>query len=731
MHNRYIQVISGKATYTNIALRLTAILLLGCLGVAAITGTVSAAPTITTTYLANGQVNSYYTASLSATYTGSLTWSLSSGSLPPGLVLSGGMIQGTPTAQGSYSFTLTATDSTGSTSQAYTLTITAPALTFSTTSLSTATVGQPYSASVYATGGTGTITYSLTSGNLPSGLMFNSGIISGTPSQGTAGYYNFTVTATSGSSTGTQTYSLLVEKGYYDVFVLISSGLVDGQTRLYVDNSIKATLRGGESVKLTRLDPDVITNISVDPTVTSSGRTDVRYKAEQSSVSVRSGIGQVQFTYNPEYYVDVKSDPSGIASVSGSGWYREGVPLTVTAPDQVEKDADSQYRFAYWFTPSNDKIKSTSLNVNVSQSGKYLATYDLYYRINVISEYGNIKGGGWQKSGTVAQWNVMVTEVPMSGILGFFGGKYRPQLPSGSETVDGPKTITVKWDPDYTIPAITIPLTILIIAGIVWGIYSMTRRRGPQAQPFPYQPPAYVPPPPPPPVYPTYQPMAPPPPQPAAVPPPQTTVVMIGDGLKKGGPQSTREQLMEKFGELLQKYEDELAVGRDLPSGSSTSVADVPEISTILDKKSLPAPDIVEGAEVAAISKAAQVEECGTTTKKLLRTVVSHWRNTNIKPIVVIPGDKKSAALAGGRTVTWAREKYNEWELHICKLPTGHKGIHKGSTEIVYSLIDTINEEINYGPKQPLKPPVPHYTDGMPELDIPASQIIPADNLPA
>lgn len=724
-------MIAGKATYTNIAARFTAILLSIFLAIIAIPVSVAAAPTITTTYLASGQVNSYYTAYLSATpASGTVSWSLTSGSLPPGLTLAGSVIQGTPTTMGSFSFTLTATDASGSASQAYTLTITAPAITFSTTSLTTATVGQPYSASISATGGTGTITYSMTSGTLPSGLMFNSGIISGTPAQGTAGYYNFTITATSGASTGSQTFSLLVEKGYYDVFVLISSGLADGQTRLYVDNSLKATLRGGESVKLTRLDPDVITNISVDQTVTSSGRTDVRYKAEQSSVSVRSGVNQVQFNYHPEYYVDVKSDPAGIASVSGTGWYREGVPLTVTAPDQIEKDADSQYRFAYWFTPSNDKIKSTSLNVMVTQSGKYLATYDLYYRINIISEFGNIKGGGWQKSGTVTSWNVLVNEVPMSGILGFFGGKYRAQLPSGSETVDGPKTITVKWDPDYTIPAITIPLTILILAGIVWGIYSMTKRKEPLAQPFPYQPPSYVPPPPPPPVYPNYQPVPPPPPQPAAVPPPQTTVVMIGDGLKKGPP-STREQLMEKFGELLQKYEDELAAGRELPSGPSTSTAEVPEIATMLDKKSLPAPDIVDGTEVAPVSKAAPVEECGMTTKKLLRTVVSHWRNTNIKPIVVIPGDKKSAALAGGRTVTWVREKYNEWELHICKLPIGHKGIHKGSTEIVYSLIDTVSEEINYGPKQPLKPPVPHYTDGMPELDIPASQIIAADNLPA
>jgi len=207
------------------------------------------------------------------------------------------------------------------------------------------------------------------------------------------------------------------------------------------------------------------------------------------------------------------------------------------------------------------------------------------------------------------------------------------------------------------------------------------------------------------------------------MPPPQTTVVMIGDGLKKP-PQGTREQLMEKFGELLQKYEEELSQGRELPTD-----AILPEVGPVSEKKSLPAPD-VETVDSSA-ERQSSAEQCGFSTKKLLRTVVTQWKNTSIRPIIVTPGDKKSAALAGGRTVTWTRETYNEWELHICKLPQGHKGMHKGAVEVVYSLLDTINEERNYGPKQPLKPPTPHYTDGMPEVDIPTSQIVPPDQLPA
>jgi hypothetical protein len=507
--------------------------------------------------------------------------------------------------------------------------------------------------------------------------------------------------------------------------VSVSTGLAEGQTRLYVDNAQKGTLRGGESARLTKLDPDASVNISVDSIVANPGRPDIRYKAESSSARASEGISQVQFNYYTEYDVQFTSDPGGIASVSGSGWYREGVPLNITAPQEISRDTDSQYRFSYWLTPRGDKVASATLNTAVTASGKYVATYDLFYRLNVESQFGNVQGGGWQKSGSTAKWSVAPAEIAMSGLLGFFGGKYRALLTSGTTLMDGPKTVPIQWDADYGTPAVTIPLALLAVAGVIYGIYALGRR-GKQPQPSPYATnihPSQAPLPPPPIYYPPY-PMPPlqPPPAPA-VPPPQTTVVMIGEGLKKS-PQNTREQLMEKFGELLQKYEEELSQGRELPA-----MPEMPEMAAAIEKKSLPAPDLIESSAVVP-EKSSQAEECGSATKKLLRTVVTQWRNTNIKPITVIPGDKKSAALAGGRTVTWTRETYNEWELHICKLPAGHKGTHKGATEVAYSLLDTITEERNFGPKQPLKPPAPHYTDGMPEIDIPASQIIPPDQLP-
>ncbi|MDR2523483.1 MAG: Ig domain-containing protein [Synergistaceae bacterium] len=72
-------------------------------------------------------------------------------------------------------------------------------LTIATTTLPNGTVGTPYSATLKATGWSGSVTWTLESGSLPSGLTLSpsSGTISGTPSA--SGTANFTVKAASGT----------------------------------------------------------------------------------------------------------------------------------------------------------------------------------------------------------------------------------------------------------------------------------------------------------------------------------------------------------------------------------------------------------------------------------------------------------------------------------------------------------------------------------------------------
>src|SRR5437899_11895370 len=95
----------------------------------AFTVSVASPLSITTASLSSGTVGVAYSATLSAAGgTPPYTWSLTAGSLPPGLALStSGSISGMPTAVGSYSFTIQAADSAGrKASQAFTVSIASP-----------------------------------------------------------------------------------------------------------------------------------------------------------------------------------------------------------------------------------------------------------------------------------------------------------------------------------------------------------------------------------------------------------------------------------------------------------------------------------------------------------------------------------------------------------------------------------------------------------------------------
>ena len=89
-------------------------------------GTVKIAPTITTTEsLPDGEVGTVYSQTLTATGDPTITWNVTSGTLPAGLILdtNTGTISGTPTTANTYNFTVTATNDSGNDSKQFSLTI--------------------------------------------------------------------------------------------------------------------------------------------------------------------------------------------------------------------------------------------------------------------------------------------------------------------------------------------------------------------------------------------------------------------------------------------------------------------------------------------------------------------------------------------------------------------------------------------------------------------------------
>jgi subtilisin family serine protease len=173
---------------------------------------------ISTTSLPGGTVGQSYSQTLSATGGKTpYTWSVSSGNLPPGLTLGGSsaVISGTPTSAGSYSFTVQVADGRQTDTQVLSIVVAAApsALAITTTSLPQGRAGVSYSADVTASGGSGSYTWTLSSGRLPPGLSLASGTpsatISGVPNK--KGTWTFTLRVRDGAGTSvTRTFTIAV-----------------------------------------------------------------------------------------------------------------------------------------------------------------------------------------------------------------------------------------------------------------------------------------------------------------------------------------------------------------------------------------------------------------------------------------------------------------------------------------------------------------------------------------
>jgi uncharacterized repeat protein (TIGR01451 family)/fimbrial isopeptide formation D2 family protein len=156
--------------------------------------TIVAAPTLTFGPPPGGWTNTVYSYTLSATGgTTPYTFSLSSGSLPAGLSLSAdGVISGTPTATGTFSFTVKLTDAKGQIDTRATSVTIAAGVTTNFAAPPPGVVGASYSYTLTATGGTAPYTWSVNAGTLPAGLTLSSGgVLSGTPTA--AGSFSFSV----------------------------------------------------------------------------------------------------------------------------------------------------------------------------------------------------------------------------------------------------------------------------------------------------------------------------------------------------------------------------------------------------------------------------------------------------------------------------------------------------------------------------------------------------------
>jgi hypothetical protein len=151
------------------------------------------------------------------------TWRVTQGAVPPGLTLGAdGSLNGTPTAAGSFAFTVTATDSAqtpGTGSQAFNVTIDTPTqlLIDSGQAPPAGIHGTGYYFQFGETGGFLPITFAVTQGAVPPGLTLGAdGSLTGTPTKASSTPFAFTVTVTDSSkptpATNSVSYAITISE---------------------------------------------------------------------------------------------------------------------------------------------------------------------------------------------------------------------------------------------------------------------------------------------------------------------------------------------------------------------------------------------------------------------------------------------------------------------------------------------------------------------------------------
>ncbi len=280
----------------------------------------SSALTVTQTNLPGATVGTPYNTTIGATGgTAPYNCSVTDGTLPAGITLTGCTLSGTPTTAGTSTFTVTVTDSgnpPGTASSPETITV-APAsstpIVLSLGLIPPGTVGVPYSAPIGVTGGTAPYSCSVT-GTLPAGITLTGCTLSGTPT--TAGSSTFTVSVTDSSNppgTSSSPVTLAINPAQLS---LTSPTLPAGTVGSPYSAPIGAT--GGTSPYSCAITSGTfpagltLTGCTVSGTPTTAGTSNVTVQVTDSGNPAQSATGPVSLTIAPApLTLAVSSLPNG------------------------------------------------------------------------------------------------------------------------------------------------------------------------------------------------------------------------------------------------------------------------------------------------------------------------------------------------------------------------------------------------------------------------------------
>lgn len=158
------------------------------------------------------------------------------------------------------------------------------------------------------------------------------------------------------------------------------------------------------------------------------------------------------------YYLEVKTDPEGIATIPGENWYNEGSEVTLTAPETVPISTGARYKFSYWDVDGTSQgIGVTQITVLMDVNHTATAHYLREYYLTVSSPFGIVSGEGWYQDGSTA-YASLSTDIVDHGngtrrVFISWGGDASGTNYAQSDPIimDSPKTATANWKTQYYI----------------------------------------------------------------------------------------------------------------------------------------------------------------------------------------------------------------------------------------------------------------------------------------
>lgn len=191
------------------------------------------------------------------------------------------------------------------------------------------------------------------------------------------------------------------------------------------------------------------------------------------------GPKNIQANFKVQYRLTVQTNPTGLANVTGAGWYNSGESVTINfAPSPISGGAGKRYVFTTWSIDGSN-IQGNPIATSMNAPHTVTANYKTQFYLAVKSPYGNAQGEGWYDEGTSATFSV--TPSYDSGWIKYVFERWLGDSTASTATatalMDSPRSVAAVYRTDYTMLYALVGVAAAGVAGGGFVLFSFFRKR--------------------------------------------------------------------------------------------------------------------------------------------------------------------------------------------------------------------------------------------------------------